>query len=147
VNPCQIILIILAALVMVAGAIYDIKSFRIPNQIILALIGLALVSALLAGTPTAIGWLGALAVFAVGVCLWKAKLVGAGDVKFASGIALWFPGQISGFLILTSIFGAVFALVILVKSWIKKEKSGNIPYGAPMAIAAIILFILKFVSI
>jgi Flp pilus assembly protein protease CpaA len=145
-SPWQIALIVLAALVIAAGAIYDLKSFRIPNQIILALIGLALVNALSAGTPSAIGWRGALVIFAVGVFLWKAKLVGAGDVKFASGIALWFPGQIPGFLVLTSLLGAVIALVILVKSKIKKEKAGNIPYGVPMALTAIILFSLQFIS-
>jgi Flp pilus assembly protein protease CpaA len=147
VSPWQIALTILAALVIAAGAIYDLKSFRIPNQIILALIGLALVNALLAGTPSAIGWRGALVIFAVGVFLWKAKLVGAGDVKFASGIALWFPGQIPGFLILTSLLGALFALIILVKSKLKKEKPGKIPYGVPMALASIILFSLILISI
>jgi prepilin peptidase CpaA len=134
---------ILAASAMVAGAVYDLKSFKIPNFIIVALVALALANALLVGNLKALGWLGALIVLVVGSCLWAAKLIGAGDVKFAAAILLSFPGQASEFLILTSLLGAVTALVFLAKSKLKKVKADKIPYGVPMALTGVILLALK----
>ena len=85
---------------MIAGAVSDLRSFKIPNPLVLAVALAALANCFAAGGLQALGWEGALAALIIGAIFWKLGLVGAGDVKFAVAALLWLPGQASDFIVL-----------------------------------------------
>ena len=90
------LLSLLAIALLAAAAVTDVSSRRIPNQISVALAGIALVRigiALAAGA----GWLAAgldlvaaVAVFALGACAFRLGILGGGDVKLIAAGVLWF---------------------------------------------------------
>jgi prepilin peptidase CpaA len=133
----KLILVILAALVLIAAAYRDARSLTIPNYLVGILTALALVNALIMGSWSALGWLGALGVLAVGFLMWKAGLMGAGDVKLAAASLLWLPGQVSEFLFLVAVLGGLLALGYLLAGWLKKKKFEKIPFGVPLALSTI----------
>jgi prepilin peptidase CpaA len=146
VSHLQLALAAVAAAVLIAGAVWDLKSLRIPNLLVLALILTALANGAAAGSLRSVGWVGALIALIAGVLLWKARLVGGGDVKFVAAAMLWLPGQASDFIVLTGALGLVTALIFLVRA--KMVRKGlKIPYGPPVAAAAITLMALRMCSI
>jgi prepilin peptidase CpaA len=132
----------LAGLTLIAAAINDLRSLRIPNYLVGILATLAIINALWVGSWNALGWIGALGALIVGLVLWKMGSMGAGDVKLASACLLWLPGRVIEFLFLMAIFGGVLAIVYIVAGRVKKKKFDQIPYGVPLAVAA--LFILTW---
>ncbi|MFZ5608465.1 MAG: A24 family peptidase [Pseudomonadota bacterium] len=115
----------LAAIVLVA-AHGDFRRFVIPNRLSLALASLAPVywgAATAAGyiTPPSI-WLVlvlALAVFALGFGLFAAGVMGGGDIKLMTALALWMtPGQAVRVFFVISLAGGVLALAMaLARLW------------------------------
>ncbi len=98
------------------AVISDIEALRIPNQICALIAALYPIHVLSAGGD--IDWIGALAVsfavFAVGLLPFSLGLMGGGDVKLMAAVALWAgPNQVIEFLIVTALFGAVVALVMM----------------------------------
>ena len=141
------------------AAVTDYRHMKIPNWVSLALCALFAVYAFRLPTWSTIGWHTAigLGVFAGGVVSYSVGLFGAGDVKFLGALALWAgPEQIVGFLVLTSLLGGAFGLLILGVSklnaffpaYIERPNevwnitrwahSGTCPYGIPIAVAALL---------
>jgi prepilin peptidase CpaA len=83
--------IVFAALFL-AAAVFDARSYRIPNWISVALVALFLVAALMSGQPATSYWphlaLGA-GILLVGYLLYLFTGMGAGDAKLAAAAALW----------------------------------------------------------
>ena len=149
---------------LVAAAISDFRSMTIPNiyagGIVLAFIPAYLADALSgAGMEFFFGWqshlIAALAVFAISFLLFSLRILGAGDSKLATAVALW--AGLSGlpsFLSYMAIIGAVLAvatklmntkpLVAAPKegSWIAQSQAGRlgVPYGIAICCGAIIAF-------
>jgi prepilin peptidase CpaA len=72
----------------------------------------------------------------LGALLFFLKIWGAGDAKFLAVLILWIPpSQILGFLLLTSLFGGVIALFLLIKRKILKQDRAEIPYGVALCLA------------
>ncbi|MDR2444259.1 MAG: prepilin peptidase [Deltaproteobacteria bacterium] len=138
----SLVLALMAVLVLGWAAVSDVRSLTIPNSLVIALAALALVNALIAGSLDALGWVGCLGCLIIGIILWKAKIIGAGDVKLAAAALLWLPGQVIDFLFLTAILGGLVSLVYLVKGRIVKKKAKQIPYGLPLSIATVALMAL-----
>jgi prepilin peptidase CpaA len=108
-------LAILAALLLIGAAI-DIKSRRIPNWLTAGVAGLYALYVVVA--PVSVDWLGASAVagttFIIGFALFAFNLMGGGDVKLMSGLALWAGVDLAAlFLLVTGLAGGVMALGIL----------------------------------
>jgi prepilin peptidase CpaA len=82
---------LLFAAFMAASAVSDILSYRIPNALVLALIGLFLTVAAFHGSS--VDWLSHLGAaglcLAVGVALYSFGQMGAGDAKLLTAAALW----------------------------------------------------------
>src|SRR5438105_10001646 len=82
---------LLFAGLMAASAVSDILSYRIPNALVLALIGLFLAVAAFHGAS--VDWLSHLGAaglcLAVGVVLYSFGHMGAGDAKLLAAAALW----------------------------------------------------------
>src|SRR5437588_183200 len=151
-------LVLLAFLLLMAVAAFeDFRRFIIPNALTL---GLCLLWPLyfaaepsLVGAGAAIGC--ALVVFAVGAVLFAGGYVGGGDVKLLSAAALWAgPAGIANLLLLTGIFGGALALLLLLpagarivasiraalgQAGTEGGTSRYVPYGVPIAIAAVIV--------
>ena len=139
----QLVLATLAALLMIAGAVSDLRSFRIPNPVVLAVALAALANCFAAGGLQALGWKAALAALIIGGIFWKIGLMGAGDVKFAVAALLWLPGQVSDFMVLTSVLGLVLALFFVIRGKIRKKMTSKIPYVPPIAASAIALLAMR----
>lgn len=144
--------------VMIAAALMDIATMKIPNGLIILLVLPYPVLAPLAGFgPAEMGLsaatasavlLGAFSFFALG---W----VGGGDAKLAAATALWFGTDYTiVYLIYTALFGGVLTLCLLqfrmvplpatleARPWIAKLQSAQtgVPYGVAMAAAALVVF-------
>jgi prepilin peptidase CpaA len=138
----------------IAAALNDLKEFRIPNRISLALLALYPLHVL--ASPLPIDWLMALAVaglvFAAGLTLFFCGLVGGGDVKFLAAASLWAGAALTiPLLCVMGLAGGVLALVALGVQNIRRYRSTGIagvivpdttiaapklPYGVAIAAGA-----------
>lgn len=107
---------ILFAAIMLAAAVIDLMSYRIPNQLVVALFALfAIVAAV---NWNEVPWLShvaaAILVFGAGVLLYAIRQMGAGDVKLLAVVALW-SGVFSlpQLLVFVAVCGFLGMLVIL----------------------------------
>ena len=98
------------------AALYDVADYRIPNVISIALAALYPLFVLFGTVQPAWGTalIIAAAVFAAGLGLFAAGLMGGGDVKLMTVVALWAgPVHIVGFLMVTALAGGLLALIII----------------------------------
>lgn len=102
---------------LMAGAFYyDLTRYVIPNWLNLAILLLYPIFALMAEPSpdymVALEGLGI--VFGVGYVLWALKMMGAGDIKLLSALALWcgFTQLLLTLLIYTAVLGGALALFI-----------------------------------
>lgn len=105
---------VVACALMLVAAVTDIRSYRIPNWISVALVALFAVRAAVAPVSL-IGSLtiGAI-ILAAGFVLFATRLFGAGDAKLMAALSLWIgPGLILEFLMATALAGGVVATVIV----------------------------------
>ncbi len=148
----------------VAAAISDFRSMTIPNVyagcIVLAFIPAYLADALSGnGMEFFVSWKGhlvaAVIVFIITFVLFTARIIGAGDSKLCSALALWTGlTGLTSYLFYMAILGAVLGLAtkLLDKrtlvaapregSWIAKAQSGvmSVPYGIAICFGAIVAF-------
>ena len=119
VNLC----IALLAGLLVTGALNDIDCRRLPNWLTSAVV--ILYALFVAVSPTPIDWMSAFLVaglvFAIGFACFAFQLMGGGDVKLMSGLALWAGIEhIALFLIVTSLAGGLLSLAMIVlRRWIR----------------------------
>ena len=77
--------------IMVAAAVIDLISYRIPNLLVIALLALFVVIAALHWNE--VSWVShlsaAILVFGAGIFLYAMRQMGAGDVKLLAVVALW----------------------------------------------------------
>ncbi len=138
----------------IAAALNDIREFRIPNTISLALLALYPLHVL--ASPVPVGWLMALAVaalvFAAGLSLFLCGLVGGGDVKFLAAASLWAGAALTPQLLLVmALAGGALGLMALAVQYIRRYRSTGIagvivpdttvaapklPYGVAIAAGA-----------
>ena len=147
----QILMIVLAVLLLVA-AVIDVRTFTISNRLNLAVALLAPLYWLATSLPL---WPGVgiqlavgAGVFALFAGAFYAGMMGGGDVKLASALALWFsPDGTVKFLVLMSIAGGVLTLGIL--GWHraqKREGRPEIPYGVAIAFGALAILTQRFLN-
>jgi prepilin peptidase CpaA len=109
--------ITLLGALLLMGAAIDIRSRRLPNWLTASVAGLYIAYAAL--SPSTVDWLTALpvagAVFAIGFAIFAFNLMGGGDVKLMSGLALWAGVDfIALFLLVTGIAGGLMSVGMLV---------------------------------
>lgn len=147
-----------------ASAISDFRTMTIPN-IYAGGIVLAFIPAFLAdmftgaGMEFFYGWqshlIAAAAVFALTFILFTARIIGAGDSKLCSAVALWVGlSGLASFLFYMAITGAVLGLATKAMnskqlvaapkegSWIAQSQAGRlgVPYGIAICVGAIVAF-------
>ncbi len=147
----DLLLVWLAACLLVA-AVVDLRTFTISNRLNLAVaLGAPLywLSIALAPWPGMAVQLGAAGiVFMLLAGAFYAGMMGGGDVKLASALALWFsPGGTIKFLVFMSIAGGVLTLGII--AWHragKKEGRPKIPYGVAIALGGLAILAQRFLN-
>lgn len=108
---------VLFVVLVLAAAVLDAWKFIIPNSIVVSLVGLFLVVALI--SPYDANWIWrlgiTLGVFAVVTVGFATKVIGGGDAKLMTALALW-TGQefIIEYLFLTALAGGVVTAVVYV---------------------------------
>src|SRR5689334_18638809 len=140
-------LLTLLAAILVFAAVVDVRTFTISNRLNLAVASLAPFywwSVALSPWPgMAIQLAAGTIVFVLLAGAFYAGMMGGGDVKLASALALWFsPGGTVKFLVLMSIAGGVLTLGVL--AWHraqKREGRPEIPYGVAIAFGALAILI------
>lgn len=149
--------LIAALLVFAFGAMTDLVSYRIPNWISLAAIGLFAVSAALSGMTLGdfgVHFLVGFAALAVGFALFALGIIGGGDAKFFAAGALWMgPVFILKYCLIFALVGGGFAVLLLVlrlpaiaaalscipySAQLLNPKAG-LPYGVALGIGAMIV--------
>lgn len=138
----DLLLLGLTAMLVVA-AVIDVRTFTISNRFNLSVaLGAPLywMSIALAPWPgMAIQLAAGAVVFILLAGAFYAGMMGGGDVKLASALALWFsPGGTVKFLVLMSLAGGVLTLGIVV--WHRataREGRPEIPYGVAIAAGAL----------
>ena len=131
----------IGALLVIAAA-YDLRSFRIPNPIPLALIALFTLSVVIGvegALPPHIVSFGIASL--VGIGLFAGHIWGGGDTKLTSAFALFLtPGDLSRFFLVTTLTGGVIALLVLIAKRMGNEprmKCASIPYGLALAVGGL----------
>lgn len=112
-SPAQIALLLVIP-ATAAACVTDIRSRRIPNALVAALIASAL------GLHAAQGWISLIvciavfaAVFAAGTLAFSFGIAGGGDVKLAAACAMIFaPPQAAEFLLYTFLCGGILAIAV-----------------------------------
>ena len=146
------ILLGVLALLLVIAAVIDVRTFTISNRLNLAVALLAPLFWWSVGMPlwpdVAIQVGLAAAVFGLFALAFYAGMMGGGDVKLASALALWFPpaGTVK-FLVFMSVAGGVLTLGIL--AWHRaqrREGRPEIPYGVAIAFGALAILTQRFLN-
>ncbi|MFD2207124.1 A24 family peptidase [Kiloniella antarctica] len=158
-EPFFITKFVLVAFVIIA-MLSDLIQMRIPNVIPVAIILLFPVAYLGGGAATPLlDHIGAmLVVLVAGVALFAFKILGGGDVKFLSSLALWTGfGLLPPFVVILSLVGGGQVIIILLlrkfshqleyllakfniqlPEWLQRD--GGVPYGLSIGIAMLIVF-------
>lgn len=159
--------------VLAIAAVSDLKARIISNRLVLCLVPVALgmmALRLSAGTPvmTALVWpmITTLSVFAVGLILFARGMMGGGDVKLITTLALCLPAaSVLPFLFLMAIIGGVVAMLTAIaaafqKSWLQlaEIETGfspactashtivQVPYGVAIAAAGVAVVAMPLVA-
>ncbi|MGB4102208.1 MAG: prepilin peptidase [Alphaproteobacteria bacterium] len=150
-----------AAALMVAAAVHDARSFKIPNWIWLSM--LALFPLYVLSATDDVAWpyhLGVFVlVFTIGFVLFAGHFAGAGDIKLLAAASLWAgPNFIGVLLVVTGLAGGVLAFGYALRAWFKNRAHGAaepggaengllhamrtvaIPYGIAIAVGGISSF-------
>ena len=148
----EILLVGIAAL-LVAAAVLDLKSRRIPNWLCVAVAVMAPLFWWATGIhfyPDALARVGvAMLIFLLYFGLFCLGAMGGGDVKLGTAVALWFPPAITLlFIVITSLVGAV----VSVAAWFHhnkiKRRTGKtvVPYGVALAIGGLAILTQRFLN-
>ena len=150
-------LLLVFPVAMVFAAAMDVLTMTIPNRISLALLGVFLIAAPLAGLSleTMLVHVGiGLGVLAVGIFLFAMGWLGGGDAKLLAAASLWIGlDNFVMYMAQVAVMGGVLALVILVyrgmpisalplPEWALRlhRKGTGIPYGLAIAGAALHIY-------
>ena len=143
---------------MLSAAVSDLTTYKIRNNLVLALLLAYLVFAPVVGISSheiirSVAVAGV--VLLVSFALFAAGLIGGGDAKLAAATALWFGfDHLLDYMIYASLLGGALTLLILQfrklplptflarQQWITRlhETGGGVPYGIALAAAALLIY-------
>ncbi len=145
------ILMAVLALLLVIAAVVDVRTFTISNRLNLTVAVLAPLYWL--AVPLGHGHIilqvaAAVVVFVLFAGAFYAGVMGGGDVKLASALALWFPPYATiKLMVWMSIAGGVLTLAIV--GWHRfKQRPGRpeIPYGVAIAFGGLVILTQRFLN-
>ncbi len=142
-------LVALFCLLLLTAAVSDIRTRRIPNWTVLAVMALAIGSAFFGPAASFLSAIeGGAVALAVTLGLYAFGIVGAGDSKLFSAVALFVGLQFLAYLaVITALAGGVLAIITLILNPVralaifhmrgKGKKGEGIPYGVAIALGGI----------
>ncbi len=141
------------AIALLVVAVYsDVRTFRIPNLLVLAIAVLGVTRLMLLGSPiAAIYAVGAvLLIFAVGFLLFSRGFIGGGDVKLllATILLIRYP-DLFKFFMRMGIFGVVLSVAVILRNYVPigprvtPLSRRTVPYGVAIAAAGIMTILLQ----
>lgn len=158
----QTLSISLLPVLVIAAAMIDVNSYKIPNWLTALTAILFFPMALWAGMPMVeIAWhtVAGAFLFFVGFALFSFRIFGGGDAKLMAAAGLWFgPSHILEFLFFTALAGGLLAVAFLFWSkfnriWdyysskrtaqitkLIKHINPKLPYGLALCVGAILAF-------
>ena len=146
------ILLVALAAILVFAAVVDVRTFTISNRLNLTVALLAPVYWLSIALPlwpnVGIQLASGAAVFALLAAAFCAGMMGGGDVKLASALALWFsPPSTVKFLVLMSIAGGVLTIGVLALHRARgRTGRPEIPYGVAIAFGGLAILAQRFLN-
>lgn len=143
------------AVLLAAAAVADVRTYKIPNKIVLGILVVYPLHVIL--SPVPVDWLMGLAVFAVslaiGFVLFATKIFGAGDAKLIAAAMLWAGPVLAPLaLLICALSGGLIALVMIsparfvianALSSLGRESlseavlAKHMPYGVPIALGGL----------
>ena len=137
-----------AAIILIAAAISDAFTYRIPNVLCGLLI--LLFPLFIWTAPQTIEWKPTIIIFRLvlgaGLAMFFANLAGAGDIKLLAAAGLWAgPHFIAVFLVTTALAGGLVALTMMALTFMRNRSTiaalpmnkVPIPYGIAIAIGGL----------
>ena len=146
------LLLVALAVILIVAAVIDVRTFTISNRLNLTVALLAPVywaSVALSPWPgIAVQIAAAATVFVLFAGAFYAGMMGGGDVKLASELALWFsPGSTLKFLVLMSLAGGVLTIGILALHRARgRTGRPEIPYGVAIAFGGLAILAQRFLN-
>lgn len=154
------IMLFLFPLGLVLAAVTDLLTMKIPNTLVLYLLGAFALVALLVQLPLdqlAMHAMSGGLVLVIGFTLFALGWIGGGDAKLAAATALWLGfdnSVLMQYLIYAGLLGGVLTLCILAlrglplmpvmarHSWIERlhDRKNGVPYGVALAIAGLLAY-------
>lgn len=117
----------------------DILYRKIYNSIIILLLVLCIIFALF--THSSLNIYAALITLIIGICLFYARIIGAGDIKLLAVLALSVPPTyIFDWLLLVALCGAVLVVIILICYYLLHIGRKTLPYGVAICSGYLILY-------
>ncbi len=139
------------------AAVVDLRSYRIPNRVSLALVVLFAITALTRDLAVPVHLLAGAIAFAAGLAAYRAGMVGGGDVKFLAAVALWAGPAWASLALALSLATILFTVVTVgARMTMGKVVSGGnananlprmlcigerLPMAVPIAIAALVVLV------
>ena len=155
-------LLVLLAIILVVAAVIDVRTFTISNPLnatVALLAPLYWWSISLPFWPDAAIQIGvATAVFGALAVTFYLGLMGGGDVKLATALALWFsPASTVRFLVVMSLAGGLLTVVVLIRHRLKASRElpddsekepikPEVPYGVAIAIGGLWILAQRFLN-
>jgi prepilin peptidase CpaA len=133
----------IVVLMVIAAAVWDVRTRTIPNALNAAIALLAIPFWWSSGMklwPDMVFQLGiGLALFGAFTAAFALGAMGGGDVKLIGALGLWLPlNAVMALLVIMSLAGGVLTLVMLVRHRLAKhEHPLEIPYGVAIAVGAV----------
>lgn len=144
------------AVILIAAALSDVRTFTIPNRYTAAVALLYPVHALSSATP--VNWLMAIVIAAlvllVGAAMFARGVLGGGDAKMLAAATLWAGPELApAFIIFTALAGGVVSMAILVRArygWVfglaEPDTKLTVPYGVAIAGSGLLIAYTLFLS-
>lgn len=146
------ILVGIVAVMVLAAAVWDLRTRTIPNSLNAAIALLAIpywwASGIALWPDVAIQLAMAAGLFALFAAAFAMGAMGGGDVKLIAALALWLrPDAVLAMLVIMSLAGGALTLVMLARHRLTKaEHQLEIPYGVAIAVGGIWLFAERFLN-
>ena len=139
----KIILLCALGALLIAAAVTDLRARIISNRLNLAVAALAplwwLANGYALWPDMAVQLLAGAAIFTLFAALFALGMMGGGDVKLLTALALWFPWQaILSLVVLMALLGGVVTLVTVIHhKMTHRLGQPEIPYGVAISLAAL----------
>jgi prepilin peptidase CpaA len=151
-------LVLILPFILCLAAIWDVRTYTIPNRLSVILIISFIPVALVAGLPASVvgsHFAVGLAVLIAGFALFSFGVFGGGDAKLLAAASVWFgSAMVLPFILAVAMVGGLLATVlVLVRAvpmpatlarygWAEKlyDRKSGIPYGVAIAAGGLVVF-------